>query len=192
MCLLCTYLIIGQATWLKGQFKNPFCHTSNHLRALCFISCEHFRASSVKAVSLSQRKWAERILPRPSVKSWCTSPQFVKLSELRAVVMISKVFPFLSVTAHLLPGATSVSSQGFGMVVLPPTVPEHWAALRQLSLSRSVHSDTEGSYRKVMKGTRDLRMIHCGNCQLCTTWILFKSCLVVVPQWRKSSIKSRF
>lgn len=140
MCLLCTYLIIGQATWLKGQFKNPFCHTSNHLRALCFISCEHFRASSVKAVSLSQRKWAERILPRPSVKSWCTSPQFVKLSELRAVVMISKVFPFLSVTAHLLPGATSAVRGLEWLSFLPQSLSteQHsgsWACLAQCTVT---------------------------------------------------------
>lgn len=55
----CIYLIIGQAAWFLGQLK------------ICFVTrvviwkhfalfLENSHVSSVKAVCLSQRKWAER------------------------------------------------------------------------------------------------------------------------------------
>lgn len=203
MSFLLIYLITGQAAWLLGQFKNPFCHTSNYLKALFFISWENSHVSSVKAVCLSQRKWAERTFTWTQCKILVLFFfQLVKFSELCAVIMIwNEVFPFPSVTAHLLPVVTSVSSHRFGMVVLPPTVPEHCsgsrACLTQCTVTHWGEREEGHGRNKGFKDDRcNTKKRDCSswrNCQLSTTWILFKSCLLVVPKRRKpgSSVENK-
>lgn len=186
MCLLRIYLIIGQAAWLPGQLKIHFV-TQVIIWKHFALFLEKTHVTDMPKQFVCHREGGQRgLLPKPSVK--------------HAVLMIWKeVLPF-PWWQHIccLPWPRWAVT-GLEWLSFHPQSLSAPQAAELVSLSDTLRgARKEGHGRNEgFKDDRSNTKKRDGNCwrnhQLCTTGILFKSCLLIVPKRKKSgsSVKKK-